>query len=122
MTGDSSVGIDDLERRLRGGEVQALAELFSRERERLWRVIQFRLADALIRRNQPVEACAELQTTMASLQQQSERQPALAPPHDLLALGYSRLAIALRATGENERAEEAARMAEQARNAGRRAP
>jgi len=37
MTGDSSVGIDDLERRLRGGDTQALAELFARDRERLWR-------------------------------------------------------------------------------------
>ena len=36
MTGDSSVGIEELERRLRGGDPQALAELFSRERERQW--------------------------------------------------------------------------------------
>ena len=35
MNGDSSVGIEELERRLRGGDPQALAELFSRERERL---------------------------------------------------------------------------------------
>ena len=40
MTGDSSVGMEDLERRLWGGDPQALAMLFSRERERLWRLIQ----------------------------------------------------------------------------------
>ena len=47
MTGDSSVEMEDLELRLRGCDAEALAELFSRERERLWRVIQFRLAEPL---------------------------------------------------------------------------
>ena len=47
MTSDSSVQTEELERRLRGGDTQALAELFTRERERLWRVIHFRLAEPL---------------------------------------------------------------------------
>lgn len=47
MTSDSSVQTKDIERRLRNGDAEALAELFSRERERLWRVIQFRLAEPL---------------------------------------------------------------------------
>src|SRR5512147_1684011 len=59
MTGNSSVGIDDLERRLRGGDAQALAELFSRERERLWRVIQFRLAEPLRGRLDPDDVLQE---------------------------------------------------------------
>jgi RNA polymerase sigma-70 factor, ECF subfamily len=53
MTGDSSVGLEDLERRLRLGDPQALATLFSRERERLWRLIHFRLPDALRGRLEP---------------------------------------------------------------------
>ena len=59
MTGDSSVGIDELERRLRGGDTQALAELFSRERERLWRIIQFRLAEPLRGRIGPEDVLQE---------------------------------------------------------------
>ena len=47
MTGLSSVGIEELERRLRGGDTQALAELFARDRERLWRIVEFRLAQPL---------------------------------------------------------------------------
>jgi RNA polymerase sigma-70 factor, ECF subfamily len=59
MTGDSSVGTDDLERRLRGGDAEALAELFSRERERLWRIIQFRLAEPLRGRLAPEDVLQE---------------------------------------------------------------
>ena len=59
MTGDSSVGMEDLERRLRGGDPQALAELFSRERERLWRVIHFRLAEPLRGRLGPDDVLQE---------------------------------------------------------------
>jgi RNA polymerase sigma-70 factor, ECF subfamily len=53
MTSDSSVETKDIERRLRSGDAEALAELFSRERERLWRVIQFRLAEPLRGRLEP---------------------------------------------------------------------
>ena len=59
MTGDSSVGMEELEHRLRDGDPQALAELFSRERERLWRVIQFRLAEALRGRLEPEDVLQE---------------------------------------------------------------
>ncbi|MCX6928018.1 MAG: sigma-70 family RNA polymerase sigma factor [Verrucomicrobia bacterium] len=59
MTGDSSVGIEELERRLRGGDLQALAEVFSRERERLWRVIHFRLAEPLRGRLEPDDVLQE---------------------------------------------------------------
>jgi RNA polymerase sigma-70 factor (ECF subfamily) len=59
MTGDSSVGMEDLERRLRDGDQQALAELFSRERERLWRVIHFRMAEPLRGRLSPEDVLQE---------------------------------------------------------------
>jgi RNA polymerase sigma-70 factor (ECF subfamily) len=59
MTDVSSVGMEDLERRLRGGDSQALAELFTRERERLWRVIQFRLAEPLRGRLGPEDVLQE---------------------------------------------------------------
>ena len=59
MTGNSSVGIDELERRLRGGDTQALAELFARDRERLWRVIEFRLAEPLRGRLGPDDVLQE---------------------------------------------------------------
>lgn len=63
--GDSSVGTGpsgptpSLDQRLRDGDSQALAELFSRERERLWRVIQFRLADPLRGRLDPEDVLQE---------------------------------------------------------------
>ena len=59
MTGDSSVGTEGLDRRLRDGDAQALAELFSRERERLWRIIQFRLAEPLRGRMEPDDVLQE---------------------------------------------------------------
>jgi len=59
MTDASNAGIAELERRLRGGDSQALAELFSRERERLWRVIHFRLAEPLRARLQPEDVLQE---------------------------------------------------------------
>jgi RNA polymerase sigma-70 factor, ECF subfamily len=59
MTGNSNGGMEELERRLRGGDPQALAELFSHERERLWRVIHFRLAEALRGRLQPEDVLQE---------------------------------------------------------------
>jgi len=74
------------------------------------------LADALIRRDQSGEARAELAATISTLLRRLEKRPAAPPPHDLLALGYAKLAIALRQTGENDKADEAARKAEQERN------
>lgn len=59
MIGDSSVGVEDLARRLRGGNSEALAELFSRERERLWKVIHFRLAEPLRGRLGPDDVLQE---------------------------------------------------------------
>ena len=80
------------------------------------------LADALIRRDQPGEARAELEDTISTLLRELEQRPDVVPPHDLLALGYSRLAIALRQAGEEDRADEAARKAEQERKAVHRSP
>jgi tetratricopeptide (TPR) repeat protein len=89
----------------------------------LW-MATFRIAvaDALIRRNQPGEARAELEGTISTLVRQLELRPETHPPHDLLALGYAKLEIALRQTGEKGLADEAARKAEQERNAARRSP
>ena len=59
ITGNLSIGMEDLERRLRNGDTQALAELFSLERERLWRVAQFRLAEPLRGRLGPDDVLLE---------------------------------------------------------------
>ena len=59
MTDDASVGTEDLERRLRDGDQQALAELFTAERERLWRVIHFRMAEPLRGRLSPEDVLQE---------------------------------------------------------------
>ena len=57
------------------------------------------LADALLQRNQPGAARTELEGTLATLVGQLEQRPELHPPHDLLAMGYARLEIALRQLG-----------------------
>jgi len=80
------------------------------------------LADALIRRNQLGEARTELEETISALLRQLEQRPEIPPPHELLALGYSKLAIALRQAGEKDQADEAARKAEQEQNSVRRSP
>ena len=59
MTGEPNVALEELERRLRGGDAQALAELFSHERERLWRIVQFRLAEPLRGRLEPDDVLQE---------------------------------------------------------------
>ncbi len=59
MTSDSGVGMEELERRLRGGDVEALAEVFSRERDRLWQIIHFRLAEPLRGRLGPDDVLQE---------------------------------------------------------------
>jgi hypothetical protein len=64
----------------------------------------------------------ELEETIAALLRQLEQRADISRPHDLLALGYSKLEIALRQMGEEARADEAARNAEQERNSVRRSP
>ncbi len=59
MAGDSSTGSEGLEQRLRQGDSQALAELFSRERERLWRLVHFRMAEPLHSRLDPDDVLQE---------------------------------------------------------------
>ena len=80
------------------------------------------LADALIRRNLPGEARTELEDTISTLLRQLEQRREIPPPHELLALGYSKLAVALRQLGEGDRADEAERKAEQERSVLRRSP
>jgi eukaryotic-like serine/threonine-protein kinase len=80
------------------------------------------LADVLIRQNRSSQALIELDGTLSSLLHQLEKSPEIPRPHDLLALAYSRLAMALRQTGEREQADEAARKAEEERSAVRGAP
>ena len=59
MTSDSSIRPDEIENRLRSGDAQALAELFAHERERLWRLIQFRMAEPLRGRLDPDDVLQE---------------------------------------------------------------
>lgn len=80
------------------------------------------LGDALIHRNQPTEARGELEETLSTLLRQLEQKPETPRPQDMLALGYSKLAIALRQIGERDKADEAAQKAEQERSAVRRLP
>jgi len=79
MTGDSSVGMEDLERRLRHGDPQALAELFTRERERLWRVIQFRLAEPLRGRLGPEDVLQEAFLAASQRLKHYANSPATSP-------------------------------------------
>ena len=78
------------------------------------------LADTLIRQDQPREARAELDETISALLLELKRRPEMSFFHDLLALGYSQLEIALRQAGDETLAEEAGRKADQERNAIRR--
>ena len=80
------------------------------------------LGDTLIRQDLAPQAVVELEAALTSLSRELERRPEMPRPRDLLAVGYSKLAIALRQTGQKERAEEAARTAEEERSAARRAP
>ncbi len=88
----------------------------------LW-LANFRIAraDALIRLNRPAEARAELDGTIAALLIELKQSPEINSFHDMLALAYSQLEIALRQAGEKDQADEAARKAEQERNAFRHA-
>ena len=64
--------------------------------------------------------CADV--AMAMLVRQVAQRPEIRLPDEVLALRYSKLAVALRQTEERDRAEEAARNAEQERIAVRRTP
>ena len=79
MTGDSSVGMEGLERRLREGDPQALADLFSRDRERLWRVIQFRLAEPLRGRLDPDDVLQEAFLAACQRLRHYSESPATSP-------------------------------------------
>ena len=52
-------GSDDLQQRLIDGDPQALADLFSRHRERLWRIVNFRLDQRLAGRVDPEDILQE---------------------------------------------------------------
>jgi RNA polymerase sigma-70 factor (ECF subfamily) len=85
MTDDSSVGMGpsgqapSLERRLRSGDPQALAELFTRERERLWRVIKFRLAEPLRGRLDPDDVLQEAFLAASQRLRHYAKSPATSP-------------------------------------------
>lgn len=59
MSLDFSTGMEAVDRRLRNGDAQALAELFLLERERLWRLIHFRMAEPLRGRLEPDDVLQE---------------------------------------------------------------
>ena len=80
------------------------------------------LADALTRLNRPGEARTELNGTISALLVELNQRPEMDALHNMLALAYSRLEIALRQAGENDQADEAARKVEQERNSTRRLP
>lgn len=79
MTSDSSVQTKDIERRLRNGDAEALAELFSHERERLWRVIQFRLAEPLRGRLEPDDVLQEAFLAASQRLKHYAESPATSP-------------------------------------------
>ena len=79
MKHDSSTGVDDLERRLRSGDAQTLAELFSRERERLWRVIHFRMAEPLRGRLEPDDVLQEAYLAASQRLKHYAESPASTP-------------------------------------------
>ena len=56
---DTAGETDDLHMRLTDGDPQALAELFSRHRERLWRIVHFRLDRRLAGRIDPEDILQE---------------------------------------------------------------
>ena len=76
------------------------------------------LADALIHLEQQGEAIVELKETISVLAGAVGRRQDVQPPHDLLALAYSKLSVALRQTGSRAEAEEASAKAAQEREAG----
>jgi tetratricopeptide (TPR) repeat protein len=65
------------------------------------------LADVILHRNQPEEARKTLEDTISTLLSQIKARPDIPPPHGLLALGYSKLAVSLRQVGEKDQSYEA---------------
>ena len=59
MNREPHAAMGDFDQRLREGDLQALAELFSRERDRLWQIIHFRLAEPLRGRLGPDDVLQE---------------------------------------------------------------
>jgi len=76
---DSSAGMEELERRLRSGGAQALAELFALERERLWRIIHFRLAEPLRGRLEPEDVLQEAYLAASQRLSHYAQSPATSP-------------------------------------------
>ncbi len=79
MTGESSLGTDEIERRLRSGDHEALAELFSCERERLWRIIHFRLAEPIRGRVEPEDVLQEAYLAASQRLSHYAESPAISP-------------------------------------------
>jgi RNA polymerase sigma-70 factor (ECF subfamily) len=79
MTDDSSLGIEKVEHRLRSGDTEALAELFARERERLWRIIHFRLAEPLRGRLGPEDVLQEAFVAASQRLSHYANSPATSP-------------------------------------------
>jgi RNA polymerase sigma-70 factor (ECF subfamily) len=79
MTSDSDVGMEELERRLRGGDLQALAEVFTRERDRLWQIIHFRLAEPLRGRLGPDDVLQEAFLAASQRLKHYANSPATSP-------------------------------------------
>ena len=79
MIGNSNVEMEALERRLRDGDAEALAEVFSRERERLWRGIQFRLAEPLRGRLDPDDVLQEAFLAASQRLEHYAESPATSP-------------------------------------------
>ena len=66
----------------------------------------------LLHRNQAEEARKILEETISTLMHEIQQNPRIEPPHGLLALGYSKLAVSLRQLGQKDQASEAERKAE----------
>lgn len=79
MTNNLSAETGPLDCRLRAGDSQALAELFTRERERLWRVIQFRLAEPLRGRLAPEDVLQEAFLAASQRLKHYAESPATSP-------------------------------------------
>ncbi len=79
MTGNPGTDITEIDRRLRAGDAQALAELWARERERLWRVIEFRLAEPLRGRLGPEDVLQEAYLAASQRLKHYAESPATSP-------------------------------------------
>ena len=78
MNGDSREG-DDLSSRLRAGDKEALAELFAAHRERLWRMVDFRLDQRLQSRIDPDDVLQESYLAAAQRIDHYRAHPSMSP-------------------------------------------